>query len=102
MMCATPCVRFISMGIKRDVFVTMLKREAPAGTGRSFSFLKYERLLCTCWGVSSISLNRLKCTFFTIIALLRLELALLVLRLRRLIMVKNLQFIQFNLIEDTP
>jgi len=36
------------------------------------------------------------------IALLRLELALLVLRLRRLIMVKNLQFIQLNLIDDTP
>jgi len=36
------------------------------------------------------------------IALLRLELALLVLRLRRLIMAKNLKFIQFNLIDDTP
>jgi len=35
-------------------------------------------------------------------SLLRLELALLVLRLRRLVMIKNLHFIQFNLIEDTP
>ena len=36
------------------------------------------------------------------IALLRLELALLVLRLRCLIMAKKMQLTQFNLIEDTP
>jgi len=36
------------------------------------------------------------------ISLLRLELALLVLRLRRLIMIKNLQFIRFDPIDDTP